>query len=110
MGAAVEQGERLAAQHGLQVAIVAEAGTGILRYRFRADGAERVARLTEVVTPLRAFATQAKGSLVVLQAPPEVKARLDVRAAGKGFVLMQGLKEQFDPAHILNPGRFVGGL
>jgi len=108
---AVKQGERLAAQRGLQVAIVAEAGTGILRYCFRADGADRVARVTEVVTPLRAFATQAKGSLVVLQAPPELKARLDVWGpAGQGFAMMQGLKEQFDPAHILNPGRFVGGL
>jgi glycolate oxidase FAD binding subunit len=67
--------------------------------------------LAEVVGPLRAFAAEAKGSLVVLQAPSEVKALVDVWGpAGKGFMLMQGLKEQFDPGHILSPGRFVGGL
>jgi glycolate oxidase FAD binding subunit len=109
---AVEQGERLAAQRGLRVAIISEAGTGILRYYIRGGGgADGLKRLADVVDPLRAFAVDAKGSLVVLQAPPEVKALVDVWGpAGKGFTLMQGLKEQFDPGRILSPGRFVGGL
>jgi glycolate oxidase FAD binding subunit len=109
---AIERGEHLAAQRGLRVAIISEAGTGILRYYFRGDDdADGLKRLAEVVDPLRAFAVEAKGSLVVLQAPPEVKAVVDVWGpAGKGFTLMRGLKEQFDPGHILNPGRFVGGL
>jgi glycolate oxidase FAD binding subunit len=109
---AVEQGERLAAQRGIRVAIISEAGTGIVRYYFRGDdGADGMKRLAEVVDPLRAFAAEAKGSLVVLQAPPDVKALVDVWGpAGKGFMLMQGLKGQFDPGHILSPGRFVGGL
>jgi len=29
---------------------------------------------------------------------------------GDAYPLMRGLKEQFDPERILNPGRFVGGL
>jgi glycolate oxidase FAD binding subunit len=109
---ALERGECLAAQHGLGVAIVAEAGTGVLRYYFRAaEGADRAQRLARVVGPLRDFAVQARGSLVVLQAPPEVKEAVDVwGAVGKSFALMQGLKAQFDPRGILNPGRFVGGL
>jgi glycolate oxidase FAD binding subunit len=110
---AFENGERLAAQHGLRVAAISEAGTGIVRYHIwvNDDGDDRFSRLTGVVTPLRDFATAARGSLVVLQAPPEVKAGVDVwGSAGKGFALMRGLKEQYDPGRILNPGRFVGGL
>jgi glycolate oxidase FAD binding subunit len=109
---AVQRGEHLAAQRGLRVAIISEAGTGILRYYFWGDDdADGLKRLAEVVDPLRLFAVEAKGSLVVLQSPPGVKAVVDVWGpAGKGFMLMQGLKGQFDPGHILSPGRFVGGL
>lgn len=109
---AMEYGERLAAQRGLQVAVMSEAGTGILRYHFsEASGADTAARFAEVVTPLREFALQAKGSLVVLRARAEVKARVDVWGLpGKDFGLMRRLKREFDPVNILNPGRFVGGL
>jgi len=109
---AMEYGERLAAQHGLHVAVISEAGTGILRFYFRADdGTDGATRLAEVVDPLRGFALQAKGSLVVLHAPVAVKKRVDVWGPpGKGFALMRGLKEQFDPYNILSPGRFVQGL
>jgi len=109
---AIEYGERLAAQHGLRVTVIAEAGTGILRFYFRADDdASGATRLAEVVNPLRQFSVQAKGSLVVLRAPVAVKAQVDVWGSpGNGFALMRRLKEQFDPGHILNPGRFVGGL
>jgi glycolate oxidase FAD binding subunit len=112
VGEAMEYGERLAAQHGLEVGIVSEVGTGILRFHFRAtEGVDGEARVAGVVEPLRAFAVQAKGSLVVLHAPAAVKKRVDVWGPpGKGFSLMRGLKEQFDPKNILNPGRFIGGL
>ena len=109
---AMEYGERLAAEHRLHLAVISEAGTGILRFYFRADeGVDRTTPLAEVVDSLRAFALQAKGSLVVLQAPVAVKERVDVWGSpGKGFAMMRGLKEQFDPGNILNPGRFVQGL
>jgi glycolate oxidase FAD binding subunit len=110
---AMDLGERLAAQHGLRVGVLSEAGTGIVRYHVSANdgGADRFARLAGVVTTLRAFTAEAKGSLVVLEAPPEVKRAVDVWGpAGNGFALMQGLKAEFDPNRILNPGRFVGGL
>jgi glycolate dehydrogenase FAD-binding subunit len=110
---AVWQGESVAAKHGLRVAVVSEAGTGVVRYYIRVEGtgADRFARLAEAVAPLRAFAAEASGSLVVLQAPPEVKAAVDVWGpVGDALPLMRGLKEQFDPGRVLNPGRFVGGL
>lgn len=107
------QGESVAAKQGLRLAVVSEAGTGIVRYHLRAEGtgADRFARLAEAVAALRAFAAEAAGSLVVLQAPPQVKAAVDVwGSVGDTLPLMRGLKEQFDPGRILNPGRFVGGL
>ena len=109
---AMEYGERLAAQHRLHVAVISEAGTGILRYHFsEGDGADSAGRLAEIVASLREFTVEAKGSLVVLHAPAAVKARVDVWGPpGINFALMRGLKEQFDPGKILNPGRFVGGL
>lgn len=108
----IEYSERLAAQHGLRVAVIAEAGTGVLRFHFSlGDGAEGAAGLADIVASMRGFSAQGRGSLVVLRAPAEVKARVDVWGPpGKGFALMQGLKAQFDPGNILNPGRFVGGL
>jgi glycolate oxidase FAD binding subunit len=110
---ALDQAERLATQEGLRVAVISEAATGIVRCHFwAADGAEdRVSRLARVVAPLREFATEARGSLVVLQAPTAVKTNVDVwGSAGDGFAMMRRLKEQYDPDRILNPGRFVGGL
>jgi glycolate oxidase FAD binding subunit len=112
VGEAMAYGERLAEQHGLHVAVISEAGTGVLRFYYRADdGVGGEARLVDVVGPLRTFAVQAKGSLVVLDAPVGVKKWVDVWGPpGKDFALMRGLKEQFDPGYILNPGRFVGEL
>ena len=112
VGETMEQGERLSAEHGLQAAAISEAGAGVLRFYLTADDAAyRAARLSQVVESLRAFAVQRHGSLVVLKAPVDVKTKVDVWGpAGKGFALMRGLKEQFDPGYILNPGRFVGGL
>jgi glycolate oxidase FAD binding subunit len=110
---AVEYGERVAAEHGLRMAAISEAGTGIVRYHFTADDGEgdRTSRFSNVVGALRDFVAEAKGSVVVLQAPPEVKAGLDVWGPpGKDLMLMRGLKKQYDPERILNPGRFVGRL
>jgi glycolate oxidase FAD binding subunit len=51
------------------------------------------------------------GSLVLLDAPPEVRAATDVWGAPPdAFPLMEALKARLDPDRRLAPGRFVGGL
>jgi glycolate oxidase FAD binding subunit len=61
---------------------------------------------------LRRQATDAgKGALVIEKAPPELKRGLDVWGPARpDFWLMRALKDQFDPHHILNPGRYLGGI
>ncbi len=111
---AVKLGEAVAAQHGMSLGIVSEAGSGIVRYSLTGDAAtpERFQQgVAEAVTRLRAFAQEAQGNLVVLTAPPEVKSRVDVWGLpAKALPLMRRPKMEFDPQRILNPGRFVGGI
>ncbi len=111
---AVRLGQNLAAHLGLDVAIVAEAGSGIVRYHFARQGDASLGLhqgVGEAVNQLRTFAQDCGGSLVVTEAPPDVKGDVDVWGpVGSALLLMQGLKRQFDPKRILNPGRFVGGI
>ncbi|MCH7895675.1 MAG: FAD-binding oxidoreductase [candidate division NC10 bacterium] len=109
---AVRMGEAVAAKAGLSLGIISEAGSGIVRYYLSGDRPDRFQQgLAEAVSTLRTFAQATGGSLVVLEAPPDVKGAVDVwGSVGNTFPLMQGLKDQFDPQRILNPGRFVGGL
>ena len=49
---------------------------------------------------------------MVERAPRVVKDTVDVwgPVAPEALAIMRRLKSEFDPAGILNPGRFVGGL
>ena len=50
------------------------------------------------------------GSVVVRDADPETKARLDVWGPIPALDLMRRVKHRFDPTWMLAPGRFVGGI
>ena len=66
--------------------------------------------LTTIGT-LRAEIEELKGSLVVLHCPAAVKKHVDVwGSSGDALPLMRRVKQQFDPSHVLNPHRFVGGI
>lgn len=62
------------------------------------------------VDAVRSAANRFGGTVVVLDAPPEVKNELDVWGPVRGLDLMRRVKEQFDPSRVLSPGRFVGGI
>ncbi|HTU00551.1 MAG TPA: FAD-binding oxidoreductase [Candidatus Sulfotelmatobacter sp.] len=107
---AFQAGESLAERSGFDVAMVAEAGTGVVRYCIDPKVVPSGA-LLEAVQWLRAFALKARGTLVVLHAPPALKPGLDVWGpVANGLALMRGVKAAYDPHAILNPGRFVGGI
>ncbi|HCU95739.1 MAG TPA: hypothetical protein DHU96_24690, partial [Actinobacteria bacterium] len=82
--------------HGLAW-LCAEAGEGM--------------RVIEFLAKLRAFLSRTGGSAVLLQAPAELRQKVDVWGeAGSALALMTRIKQQFDPRGILNRARFVGGI
>ena len=68
-------------------------------------------RSVEAMGTILAQCRKVDGNLVIQRAPRELKKRLKVWGeAGSDFVLMKRIKEQIDPAGVMSPGRFVGGL
>src|SRR5207237_10192684 len=64
-----------------------------------------------VLADARGALVRRGGSLVLQAAPPEVRARIDPWGPPPpSFALLRRVKDNFDPDHRLNPGRFVGGL
>ena len=67
--------------------------------------------LVVALARLRAGVERRGGTLALLRCPLDVKARLDVWGSpGDSLPLMRCVKAQLDPAGLLNPGRFVGGI
>ena len=72
------------------------------------SGAEAIAQAVNV---LRGECAAMGGSAIIGRAPASVKRAVDVWGSPVGGeALMLRLKDLFDPEHILNPGRFVGGI
>ncbi|HZF57933.1 MAG TPA: FAD-linked oxidase C-terminal domain-containing protein, partial [Rubrobacter sp.] len=66
---------------------------------------------SQVVEELREIWLRRGGSVVVREAPPVFKERVEVWGPiGTRLELTRRVKEKFDPRGILNPGRFVGGI
>ena len=85
------------------------AGSGCVQlYLGRDEAADGLGRR---LVELRQHAQAAGGHLVVVQGGETLSADLDVWGdIGSSVGVMKALKARFDPAGILNPGRFVGGL
>jgi glycolate oxidase FAD binding subunit len=98
--------ERTAAEAGLRVAWCAHAGHGLV-FASMAGPDDAV---ISAVEELRAAASAGQGSLVVLDASPELAACLDMWGPSPALVLMRRIKAQFDPHATLNPGRFLGRI
>jgi glycolate oxidase FAD binding subunit len=68
------------------------------------------AGVATAVSVLRANAATYGGTVVVLTAPPAVRAGVDVWGPVSGIDLMRRVKHEMDPRRTLAPGRFVGGI
>ncbi len=101
---------------GLQRGMSADVGMGIVKLCYWAgavplgpEGQDSI--LLEVARAVREKARSLDAHLVVQRCQPSVKAHIDVWGEGiEGLEVMRRIKEQMDPSHTLNPGRFVGGL
>jgi len=107
----VGEAHAAAARAGVEVMVLAQPGHGVLQLSVR-EGFDAARVVTHLVRPLRSALEAEGGSLVVERAPAELKARCDVWGAIQPDILaiMERIKTEFDPAGVLNPGRFVGGL
>jgi glycolate oxidase FAD binding subunit len=67
--------------------------------------------LITFIDQLRARLRTSGGSVTVLHLPEACRGQLDVWGdVGSALPLMREIKKRFDPAGILNPGRFVGNI
>jgi glycolate oxidase FAD binding subunit len=86
----------------------ANVATGVLHATLAPVEPSRVA---EVVRRTREAVAALGGSCVVEHAPAAAKPGLDVWGdVGPALGAMQRLKAELDPAGVLNPGRYVGGI
>ena len=68
-------------------------------------------RVGDFVARVRDALAALGGTCVVEHAPPDARPGLDVWGdAGPAVEAMRRLKRELDPAGILNPGRYVGGI
>ena len=95
-------------RHSVPIVVRGSAGAGVLYAALPADASTDA--VGGVLRRLRAVCADRGGSVIVLDAPAEVKAAVDVWGPVHGLQLMRRVKAEFDPARRLAPGRFVGGI
>jgi glycolate oxidase FAD binding subunit len=84
------------------------AGTGVVHAAL--PGSVPPTQVSDVLDAVRTTLLGRGGSCTVLQAPPEIRAAVDVWGPVPGIELMRRIKQQFDPHAGLAPGRMPGGL
>jgi glycolate oxidase FAD binding subunit len=104
-----------AREYGLVAALAAHAGSGILRAALQpleaSDGEEATLRIAAAIEALRVEAGAAGGSLVLREAPPSIKSRVEAWGRpGPAITVMRRIKAEFDPRGLCSPGRFLGGI
>jgi len=106
---------------GLDLAVGGSAAAGVLCAAAQSGADPRA--VAEFVTLLRVAFGQggrtpagpgdgqpARASVIVLHAPPEVGKLVDIFGPVPSLALMRAVKNRFDPARTMAPGRFAGGI
>jgi glycolate oxidase FAD binding subunit len=103
--------ETMAQAAGVDCAFIGHAGNGILTGYILESGGGKPGPVAELIGKFTAEAAKHEGNLVVESCPSELKRKISVWGLPRGDeALMRRLKEEVDPAGVLNPGRFVGGI
>ncbi|HEV2093077.1 MAG TPA: FAD-binding oxidoreductase [Rubrobacter sp.] len=93
---------------GVTPQITGHAGIGVTYVGL--SGGDEEAR-AGVVEELREIWLRRGGSVILREAPPAFKERVEAWGPiGTRLDLTRRVKDKFDPRGILNPGRFVGGI
>jgi glycolate oxidase FAD binding subunit len=105
--------EKIGKESGMDCAFICHSGNGIL-YSHVFTGKNVRSKVESLIELIKRFTSEAvkyEGNLVVESSPLLVKKRINVWGESRSdYEVMRRLKEQIDPAVILNPGRFVGGI
>jgi len=105
--------EKMTKESGMNCAILSHSGNGILHAHLLPGRSLRSKSdsLVELIRKLTAEAVKNEGNLVVESAPVAIKKKVDVWGQSRDdYRVVRRLKEQIDPAGILNPGRCLGGI
>jgi glycolate oxidase FAD binding subunit len=113
VGGYLETASAVARAAGIRLAALAHAAHGLVTLILVATGAEAppAAATAATLTRCRDDARARGGHLAIEWAPLGVREACPVwDPPGPAVELMRGLKARLDPAGVLNPGRFVGGI
>ena len=95
-------------EYGLPRLVSLQAGSGAGRVHLgHLRDAHEPAILAQAAEAIRAAAQGLGGHMILEAAPPSVKERVSVWGPVEALDVMAEIKAQFDPADVLNPGRFV---
>ncbi|NQW23906.1 MAG: FAD-binding oxidoreductase [SAR202 cluster bacterium] len=91
---------------------LADPGFGTIRLFWpQAPGGAEEQPFLDAIKQTQQIAHRYGGSAVVEQCPLPIKGNIDVWGdAPDSLAIMRRIKDKFDPAGILNPGRFLGGI
>jgi glycolate oxidase FAD binding subunit len=105
--------EKIARESGIDCAFICHSGNGIL-YSYILAGKNlrsKIGSFIELIGEFTSEAVKNEGNLVVESSPLLIKKKVEVWGHSRSdYQIVRRLKEQIDPAGILNIGRFVGGI
>ena len=86
-------------------------GSGVLYLTIPVVSDADFQSLANALTQLRQSVIAVQGNLIIEAAPPQLKQHIDVWGSVEGTLrLMKQIKAKFDPAGLLNPGRFISSI
>jgi glycolate dehydrogenase FAD-binding subunit len=99
----------------LSPAVRGSAGSGVLEVGLDAGVSPEAVRsfaaeLRRHLARPPAWGDVPSGSVTVVHAPADVRRAADPWGPVPALALMRAVKDQFDPGHLMSPGRFAGGI
>jgi glycolate oxidase FAD binding subunit len=93
---------------GMPLPVRGSAGLGVVHAAL--PGGTPPDRVAAILAAVRGVLAARHGRCVVLAAPPAVRQAVDLWGEVPDLPLLRRVKQRFDPAQRLAPGRYVGGL
>ncbi len=96
--------QRLSNEYSVKIYVSTRAGNGISLMAIEG----KAESIKPAIENLRNFLSSIGGTLILQEAPLEIKQGFDVWGdIGSGLGIMKRIKSNYDPDNILNPGRFI---